>query len=99
MDGKTLELMDKWKRYKNAKDEQQKVQYKKLRNEVQRRCRKTQNKWIDGKYKEEETLFRIWKVNVAHRKIKENLTERRDNANIVRDKNGKALTESRDKFR
>ena len=33
----------------------------------------------------------------SHRKIKEIFQERRLNANIFRDKNGKALTESRDK--
>ena len=49
--------------------------------------------WIDGKCKEVESLFRIGKVDTAHRKIKENFGEKRVNANKYRDKNGTALTE------
>ena len=53
--------------------------------------------WIKGKCKEVETLFRIGKVDAVHRKNEENFWERRVNANIVRDRNEKALTESSDK--
>ena len=63
---------------------------------MQRRCRKAQNNWIEGRYRV-ETLFRIGKVDADHRKIKENFSERRVNTNIVRYKNGKALTKNRDK--
>ena len=64
-----------------------------------RRCRKAQNDWIEGKCKEVESPFKVGKLDAAHRKIRENFRIRRINANIVRDENGKALTESRDKIR
>ena len=52
---------------------------------------------MEGKCKKVETLFRIGKVDAAHKKITQNFGERRVNANIVKDRNGKALTESKDK--
>ena len=64
---------------------------------MQRKCRKARNNWIEGKCKDVKTLFRTGKVDAAHRKIKENFGERGANANIDRDKNGKALTQSKDK--
>ena len=80
------------------KTSKQNKQYKRLRNEMQRRCRIAQNNWIDGKWIELEALFRNGKVDAAYKKIKENFGKRRVNANmLVRNKNGKALTESRDK--
>ena len=79
--------MDKRRRYIHARDEQGKTQYKRLRNKVQRRCRKAWN-WIEGKCEEVESLFKIEKVDAAHRKIRENFRERRINANIVRDFKG-----------
>ena len=63
--------MDERKKYKNAKDKQGKTQYKKLTNKVQRRCRKARNNWIEGTFKEIEKLFRIDKVNAAHKKTKQ----------------------------
>ena len=89
--------MDERRRYKHARDEQGKSQCKRLRIEVQRRCRKARNNWIEGKCKEVESLFKIGKVDAARRKIRETFKERRNNANIVRDENGKTLTENRDK--
>ena len=38
----------------------------------------------------------IGNLDAAHRKVRENIKERRNNANMVRDKSAKALTESRD---
>ena len=55
------------------------------------------NSWIEGRCKEVESLFKIGELNAAHRKYRESFGERRNNANIVRDENGKALTGSRDK--
>ena len=52
---------------------------------------------MKGKCLKVESLFNIRKVDAAHREIRENFRERRINANIVRDENAKALTESRDK--
>ena len=40
----------------------------------------------------------IIKVNAVHREIRKNFRERRINANIVKNENGKAVTESRNKF-
>ena len=57
---------------------------------MQRRCRKARNNWVEGKCKV-ETLFRIGKVNAAHRIMRENLSKRRIDANIVRDEDGKSL--------
>ena len=68
-----------------------------LRYEVQRRCRKARNIWIEGECKEAESLFKIGKVDAARKKIRENFKERLINANIVRGGNGKALKGSRDK--
>ena len=76
IDKETLKLMDERRRYKNARDKQGKTQYKRLRNEVQRRCIKARNNWIKGKSKEVETLFKIGKVDAACRKIRENFRER-----------------------
>ena len=89
--------MDERKRYQNARDEQRKTHCERLRNKVQRRCKKARNNWIERKCKEVETLFRIGKVDAPYRKIRENFRKRRINANKVRYENGKALTENRDK--
>ena len=64
---------------------------------MQRRCSKAPNNWMDGKCEEVETRFRIGKVEVAHRKTKESFWQRRIDVNIVCNKNGRVLTESRDK--
>ena len=59
--------MDENRRYKDARDDQGKTQFKRLRNEMQRRCRKARNNWIEEKCKEVESLFKIGKVDAAHR--------------------------------
>ena len=65
---------------------------------MQRIWRKARNNWIEGKCKEVESLCKIQKVDAVHRKIRKNVQERRIHANIVKDINGKALTESSDNF-
>ena len=90
IDQETLELMDGERKYKNAKDEQEKTQNKRLRNELQRRCKKARNNSIGGKCKEIETLFKLAIVDADQRKIKQNFKKLRVNANIVKNKNGKA---------
>ena len=44
-----------------------------------------------------QIIFRMRKVDAAHRIIKENFRKKQINANTVRDKNAKALTESRNR--
>ena len=68
--------------YKNARDAEGNMQYKRLRNKVQRRCRKARNNWIEGMCEEIESLFEIGKVDAAHREIREHFRKRRNNANI-----------------
>ena len=60
---------------------------------MQRRCRKQRNYWIERKCKEVEKLFRLGKVDAAHREIRENFRERQINANIVRDESGIQVVE------
>ena len=56
----TLELMDERRRYKNGRYEQEETQYKRLKNEVQRRCSKARNNWIEGKCKEVECYLILY---------------------------------------
>ena len=51
--------MNERRNHKKAKEEQGKTQYKRLRNEVQRRYRKARKNRIEGKCEEIEMLFRI----------------------------------------
>ena len=74
--------MDERRKCKNAKDELGKTQYESFRKDVQRRCRKTLNNWIEGKCKKSETRFRIGKVDAAHREIRGNFGKRLVNANL-----------------
>ena len=90
IDEKILQLIDERRIYKNARDVEGKAQYKRLRNEVQRIYIKARNNWLEGKCKKEKTLFRVGKVDTAHRKSRQNFRERQINANIVKGKNGKA---------
>ena len=64
---------------------------------MQRRCRKARNNWIEAKCREVKSLFKLGKVDATHRKIRENLREKRINTNIVRNENGKALTKADNK--
>ena len=88
--------MNERRKHKNAEDEQGKMQYKRFKNNIQKRCKKVRNKWIEGKCNGAETLLRIGNVDAIHREVKGNFGKRRVNANIVRNKNGKASTKSRE---
>ena len=72
---------------------------KRNKRDLETKCRKARNNWMEDKCNEVESLFKIEKVGAAHRKITENFMERRINANIVRDENGKALMKLKKKLR
>ena len=65
IDQKTLKLMNEKRKHKNAKDTQGKTQYKRLRNEVQRRCTKARNNWIKEKCKVLKTILKIGKIDAG----------------------------------
>ena len=56
--------MDTRRKHKNARDEQGKTQYKRLKKEVQIKGRKARNNWMERKFKEVEMLFRMEKYIV-----------------------------------
>ena len=76
IDKDTLELMYERRRYKNAGGVQGKTQYKRLRNEVQRRFRKARSNWIERKCKEVESLFKTGKVDAAPQEKQRKLQEK-----------------------
>ena len=70
IDKETLELMNERRRHKNAREEQGERQYSRRRNKVQIRCRKARKNLLKEKFKEVESLFKIGKVDTAHRKMR-----------------------------
>ncbi|XP_049779702.1 uncharacterized protein LOC126176585 [Schistocerca cancellata] len=93
-----LNLIDERRKYKNAVNEAGKKEYKRFKNEIDRKCKTAKQGWLEDKCKDVEAYLTRGKIDTAYRKIKETFGEKRttrmniksSDGNPVLSKEGKA---------
>ncbi|XP_049776112.1 uncharacterized protein LOC126163201 [Schistocerca cancellata] len=93
-----LNLIDERRKYKNAVNEAGKKEYKRLKNEIDRKCKMAKQGWLEDKCKDVEAYLTRGKIDTAYRKIKETFGDKRNtcinfkssDGNPVLSKEGKA---------
>ncbi|XP_068081919.1 craniofacial development protein 2-like [Anabrus simplex] len=72
-----LDLIDERRKYKNARNEEGRKEYRRLKNQVDITCKVAKEEWLKEKYKYVEGCMVLGKVGAAYRKIKETFAERK----------------------
>ncbi|XP_049768102.1 uncharacterized protein LOC126101500 [Schistocerca cancellata] len=91
-------LIDERRKHKNAVNEAGKKEYKRLKNDIDRKCKMAKQGWLEDKCKDVEAYLARGKIDTEYRKIEETFGERRTtcmniksfDGNPVLSKEGKA---------
>lgn len=83
-----LNLIDERRKYKNAANDEGVRQYKRLRNEIDGKCKTAKQKSLEDKCKNIETYITRGKIDTAYRKIKETFGEKKSNCMNIESSDG-----------
>lgn len=86
-----IDLIDERKKHKNAKEEKGREEYRRIRNQINRKCKEAKEKWIEERCDEVEKEFLIGKTDAAYRRIRENFGENKPKGKNIKDKNGRPI--------
>ena len=86
-----LEMMDERRKYKNAPDEVGKEEYRRLHNEIGRKCKLVKEEWLKNECKSIEENLTAGKIDSAYRKIKGTFGERKRKCMNIRNADGKPI--------
>jgi len=89
-----VKLINERRRYKNQINTQEQQQYKRIRNEVQRKIKKAKEKWLDEQCKGIEEFLKKGRSDLAFSETKKLFRERKQNAGTLVNKNGELLLEA-----
>lgn len=92
-----LDLIDERRRYKNAQDELGKKEYRRLHNEIGRKCKQAKEQWLLSECKSIENNLAAGKVDSAYRKIKGTFGERKRCCMNIKSLDGKPLLSKEEK--
>ena len=89
-----VQMFKERRKYKDAKDNKGKENYKKLKNEINRKCKKSKEEWFEENCKDIEQLMTRGQFDMAYNKIgKMNQGgKNRSRSGILRDRTGRVLT-------
>jgi len=94
MTDEIVKLINERRRYKNQTNAQEQQQYKRIRNEVQRKIKKAKEKWLDEQCKGIENFFKKGRSDLAFSETKKLFREKKQNAGTLVNKNGELLLEA-----
>ncbi|XP_049771885.1 uncharacterized protein LOC126151220 [Schistocerca cancellata] len=83
-----LNLIDERRKYKNAVNEAGKKEYKRLKNEIDRKCEMAKQGWLEDKCKDVEAYLTTDKIDTAYRKIEETFGEKRTTCTNIKSSDG-----------
>ncbi|XP_049787836.1 uncharacterized protein LOC126191130 [Schistocerca cancellata] len=83
-----LNLVDERRKYKNAVNEAGREEYKRLKNEIDRKCKMAKQGWLEDKCKGVEAYLTRGKIDTAYRKIKETFGEKRTTCMNIKSSDG-----------
>ena len=86
-----LGLIDERRKHTNSKDEEGKVEYKRLKNEVNRKCKEAKERWLHNKCRTVELCMAKGKVDAAYRKVKEITTDKKSMCANIKSSDGKPI--------
>lgn len=86
-----LELIDERRKHKNSTDEGGRVEYRRLKNEVDRKCKEAKERWLHNKCKTVELCMAKGKVDAAYRKVKEITMDKKSMCMNIKSSDGKPI--------
>ena len=84
-------MIDERRKYKNASDGVGRREYRRLKNEIDRKCKVAKEEWLKEKCKGVEVCMAGRKVDAAYREIKETFGEKKSNCMNIKSLDGKPL--------
>ena len=86
-----LNLIDERRKYKNAANEAGKREYRRLKNEVDRKCKLAKQEWLEDKCKSVEECITRGKIDTNYRKIKQTFGDKKSSCMNIKSSDGKAI--------
>ena len=86
-----LEMIDERRKYKNAQDEVGKQTYRRLHNEIGRKCKLAKEEWLRNECENNEETFAAGKIDSAYRKIKGTFGDRKRVCMNIRSVDGRPI--------
>ncbi|XP_049768440.1 uncharacterized protein LOC126106258 [Schistocerca cancellata] len=83
-----LNLIDERRKNKNAVNESGKKEDKRLKNEIDRKCKMVKQGWLEDKCKDVEAYNTRGKIGTAYRRIKETFEEKRTTCKNIKSSDG-----------
>ena len=90
------ELIEERRKYKNARNDDEVSLYKKLKNQVNRECKKARENWIENCCEEINENMKKGNTETAYKLVKKHFGERKTKSSNIRDANGNILIEGED---